>query len=181
MRLSRPFHLTLVLAATAIMVSCVESTAPEVPELAPAAQASPELLEALSPTLQRVGLLRCDPMPAVFVRERIGPEGGTIEIGEHTLRIPAGALDRRVTISAYAPRARVNRVEFAPHGLEFARPAVLTMSYANCDLLGSLLPKHIAYINDDLSIIHLLETLDNFRRRQVSARLDHFSEYAVAW
>jgi len=181
MHRSRPFHLMLMLAATAILVSCVESTAPEAPELAPVAQASPELLEALSPTLQRVGLLRCEPMPAVFVRQRIGPEGGTIEIGRHTLRIPAGALDQRVTISAYAPSARVNRVEFAPHGLEFARPAVLTMSYANCNTLGSLVPKRIAYIDEDLSILELLESLDNFRRREVSARLEHFSEYAVAW
>ena len=86
-----------------------------------------------------------------------------------------------MTITAYAPSSRNNRVEFAPHGLEFDRPASLTMSYANCDVLGSLLPKHIAYVNDRLRILYLLESVDNLLQQRVTGRLDHFSEYALAW
>lgn len=184
MRISRFFPAALLLVATSVLISCADAVAPEQPTEPAnlsAATANPDLLEALSPTLGRVGLLRCTPMPAVRVRQRVGPEGGTIDVGPHSLRIPRGALSERVTITAYAPSATVNRVEFGPHGLEFGRPAVLTMSYANCNLLGSLVPKHIAYIDEDLTILTLLETIDDFRRREVSARLDHFSEYAVAW
>ena len=66
-------------------------------------------------------------------------------------------------------------------GLRFVTPAVLSMSYSNCSLLGILLPKRIAYTDDNLNIISYLLSLDNLLSSRVTGKLNHFSEYAVAW
>jgi hypothetical protein len=130
---------------------------------------------------QLTGLLQCTPLPADSVSQLVGPDGGTIVVGPHSLVIPAGALADTVTITAVAPSDTVNRVHFEPTGLAFQQSASLNMSYANCNLLGLLLPKRIAYIDDGLNILYYLLSVDHFLTRSVSGRLDHFSEYAVAW
>jgi ethanolamine utilization microcompartment shell protein EutS len=182
MRPTRILSLAAIAAFAIIGVSCAE-TSPTAPTAATTAAPQGELLDllGLDQTVRSVGLLTCSPMPAASASAMIGPLGGSIRVGPHRLDVPAGALDRRILITAYAPSARVNRVEFGPHGLDFARPATLTMSYANCDLLGSLLPKRIAYIDSNLNILELLRSLDDAANRRVSARLEHFSEYAVSW
>lgn len=129
------------------------------------------------------GLLSCRPLPADSAQQVIGPRGGTIRVGPHTLTIPAGALSRNVTITAQAPSDSVNSVRLFPEGLTFARgkPATLTLSYSNCSLLGRLLPKRVAYTTDLLQILQLLPSLDDLLHQRVSAPLQHFSRYAVAW
>jgi hypothetical protein len=126
-------------------------------------------------------LLACPPQTEVRVQKNIGPQGGTIQIGPHTLVVPPEALSTTVTIAAVAPSDHVVSVRFAPEGLRFARPARLTLSYAHCPVLPRLLPKRIAYTNELLAILELLVSLDDLVRQRVSADLDHFSRYAVAW
>ena len=75
----------------------------------------------------------------------------------------------------------VNAVHFQPAGLQFRAPAALTMSYANCSLLGKLLPKRIAYTTDNLSILSYLLSLDNLFSKYVTGKLNHFSSYVIAW
>jgi hypothetical protein len=129
------------------------------------------------------GLLACTPLPAASASQAIGPQGGTITVGPHSLVVPPGALGATVVITASAPSGTVNSVQLYPQGLKFAvgKPAILTLSYANCSVLGSLLPKHIAYTTDLLQILQLLPSLDDLLGKKVSAPLEHFSRYAVAW
>lgn len=127
------------------------------------------------------GLLQCTPLPADSVTQTIGPDGGTLYVGAHSLTVPAGALDAPVSITAVAPSDTVNQVRFQPEGLQFQRPASLTMSYANCNLLGSLLPKQIAYTTDLLVILDYLPSIDSLLAQRVTGQLQHFSTYAVAW
>ncbi len=183
MKIARIYLGVALLAVTMAVTSCSDSpVAPQTaPEATPAPYTDAELLGLLQPTLSKVGLLTCKPLKADYASKRIGRDGGVIEVGPHRLVIPPRALKRTVTITAYMPSSRVNRVEFGPHGLEFERPASLTMSYANCDLLGRLLPKKIAYINDRLTILYLLQSVDNIFSKKVTGRVDHFSDYAVAW
>ncbi|HET8625388.1 MAG TPA: hypothetical protein VFM14_17645, partial [Gemmatimonadales bacterium] len=91
------------------------------------------------------GLLTCTPLPEARTEQTVGPAGGTILVGPHRLVIPAAALTSPVLITAEAPSDSVNSVRLLPHGLTFApgKPAKLTLSYANCSLLGQLLPKRI--------------------------------------
>lgn len=128
-----------------------------------------------------IGLLTCTPQPYDSTTQPIGPDGGVIAVGAHRLTIPPSALDADVAITAVAPSDTVNQVRFQPEGLQFRHPASLTMSYANCGLLGWLLPKRIAYVTDDLGILSYLLSLDNLFAKTVTGRLDHFSGYAVAW
>ena len=131
--------------------------------------------------LRPLGLLRCTPLPEARATRTIGRDGGVITVGPHTLWIPPGALDRNVTITAYAPSDDVNAIQFSPSGLEFDRSAWLTMSYANCNLLGKLLPKRIAYTDQRLNILYYLLSLDNIFAKRVTGRVDHFSDYVIAW
>jgi hypothetical protein len=85
-----------------------------------------------------------------------------------------------VTITAVAPADTIRRVSFQPEGLTFSTPAHLYLSYSGCSLLGSLLPKHVAYISGG-SILDLLPSLDDLTSQRVRGSVSHFSDYAVAW
>jgi hypothetical protein len=150
-------------------------------------EGAPTAVETPSQHLERnllqplLGLLSCTPLSADSVTQVIGPAGGTINVGPHSFTVPAGALDSAVAITAVAPSDVVNRVVFQPSGLTFQQPATLTMSYANCGVLASWLPKQIAYVDDLLNIRYFLLSIDNFQSQTVTGRVRHFSEYAVAW
>src|SRR5437016_948769 len=131
----------------------------------------------LAPT----GLLTCQPLPYDSATQTIGPEGGTIQIGAYSLVIPAGALAAPTMITAVVVSGPVNAVRFQPEGLQFEQTAYLTMSYANCDLLGSIAPKQIAYPTDALGILEYLLSADDLLAQRVTGELHHFSEYAIAW
>jgi len=127
-------------------------------------------------------LLKCSNLPYASSTKTIGAPGGTISAGPHTLVIPPGALLNPTTITMTAPTGLgVNAVKFQPEGLRFTVPAALTMSYANCSLLGKLLPKRIAYTDDNLNIISYLLSLDNLLSKYVTGKVNHFSDYVIAW
>ncbi len=127
------------------------------------------------------GLVACNRQSYDFEQKVIGPGGGTLRVNGHVLSIPAGALSRNVTISATAPSGYVASVDFEPEGLQFARPAKLTLDYSSCPLGRLQLFKHVAYTTDNYTIIDLLSSLDNILTMKVSTDLNHFSRYAVAW
>jgi hypothetical protein len=132
--------------------------------------------------LGATGLLKCSNLPAATSTATIGPLGGAISAGPHTLVIPPGALLAPTRITMSIPTGLgVNAVKFQPQGLRFNAPAVLTMSYANCSLLGKILPKRIAYTDDNLNILSYLISLDNLLSKFVTGKLNHFSDYVVAW
>jgi hypothetical protein len=170
----------LLIGASAALMSCGDPApvGPRTTSVAPQA----DLLGTVSSTLKNTGLLSCSPLPWAWAAKTIGPAGGVINVGVHTLTIPAGALSEPVTITAVAPSGTVNHVEFWPEGLQFQKSASLTMSYANCNLLGSLAPKRIAYTSTDLSkIFYYLLSIDDLLGKKVTGKVDHFSDYAVSW
>jgi len=157
-----------------VVVSCAEPTSPP-------PQAGLFDGDLFGDLTKRIGLLQCTPLPYDSVTQTIGPEGGTILVGPHSFTVPAGALDTAVTITAVTPSDTINRIQFQPEGLVFNGYTTLRMSYANCDLLGSLLPKRIAYVSADLTILDYLPSLDNVFSQTVRGKIQHFSEYALAW
>jgi len=134
---------------------------------------------AVGTVLNVTDLLVCSSQPYQVTRQTIGYEGGTIEVGTHTLVIPRGALKKQTTITAEQMPGRTNSLRFSPEGLQFETSASLTMSYKNC--LVVLLQKSIVYTDENLNILEVLRSLDLFGRRSVSAPIDHFSRYAVAY
>ena len=187
----RFFSFGLVLALLA-GVSC--TTGDTNPMEAPVAQPleQPSLLldgvvdgldDALGSTVSAVlsvtDLLVCSAQPYAVTKKTIGPEGGKIDVGSHSLVIPSGALSKQTTITAEQLTGQTNSVRFSPEGLRFEKPAALTMSYKNC--LVVLLPKRIVYTNENLKVLEVLWSLDLFNKRTVAAPIDHFSRYAVAF
>jgi hypothetical protein len=166
---------SLVSGAAALTISCGNPSPTE------DAAASAPRADLLGSPLGGMGLVGCSPLPYDSVTQTIGPAGGTIVVGPHHLTIPAGALSQSVTITAVAPSDTINLLQFKPQGLEFARPALLAMSYANCGLVTHVLPGHIAYTTDALQILELIPGLDLILSQQVEAPIHHFSHYAVAW
>ncbi|HET8713981.1 MAG TPA: hypothetical protein VFM23_09915 [Gemmatimonadales bacterium] len=126
-------------------------------------------------------LLKCAPLPSDSVTQLVGPEGGVIRVGPHTLTIPSGAVESTVSITAVTPVDTVNRIHFEPHGLSFERPVALRLSYANCEGPGLLLPKQVVYTTGALEILQASPSLDNLFARRVTGRITHFSDYAIAW
>jgi hypothetical protein len=134
---------------------------------------------ATSTLLAAVDLLTCSEQPYAKSAKVVGPEGGTITVGSHSLFIPRGALNRKVQIAAEQVRGSTNSVRFAPEGLRFARPAEVTLSYANCVQLP--LKKRVVYTDELLKILDLLPSKDAPKSRTVTGKIDHFSRYAVAY
>jgi hypothetical protein len=140
----------------------------------PAPQAS-----IISSLLSSVDLLTCRALPYASGSTSVGPEGGTVRVGKTSLVIPRGALASRVTIKAEQMSGTTNSVRFSPEGLRFARPAQLTMNYDNCLLV--LPTKRIVYTTEGLKVLEILKSLDLRLQRNVSASIEHFSRYAIAY
>jgi hypothetical protein len=176
-RSRRPLSLlaTLLLAAAAI-TSC----APDGPTAPAGALGSNAVAPSDAPALLS-GLLACNPQPYAITQQVVGPEGGTIRVGGHSLVIPSGALASPVLITAEAPSDYVASVRFQPEGLHFARKALLTLDYSSCPAGRLRLLKRIAYTDDYLNILSYLLSWDNLLLMRVSGSLEHFSRYAVAW
>jgi hypothetical protein len=174
MKAARLLVVALLVCALGLSSACDRTpTAPQ-----PAAPSS-DLIGSL---LGATGLLSCSNLPYASTTKTIGIAGGSLSVGPHTLLIPPGALLRPTTITMILPTGlHVNAVKFQPAGLQFLTPAVLKMSYANCSLLGKLLPKRIAYTTDNLQILYYLLSLDNLLSKYVTGKLNHFSDYAIAW
>lgn len=173
--------ITLVLFAATGLVSCagVDSpTAPSQPAVVATTQPNADLW-LVTPLLN--GLLGCSQQQYGFSSKVIGAAGGTIRVNGHVLVIPAGALSRNVLITAEAPRDNFASVRFGPEGLHFAKKAQLTLDYSFCPMGRLNLLKRVAYTSDNLNILSYLLSNDNILAMKVSAGLDHFSRYAVAW
>jgi hypothetical protein len=176
MKAARLVVIALLVGGLALAAACSDR-APTAPQ-APAPSAS-LLGSLLGPT----GLLKCSNLPYDSTTATIGRWGGSVSVGPHTLVIPPGALSNPTAITMVLPTnlGGVNAVQFKPAGLQFRTPAALTMSYANCSLLGNLLPKRIAYTTDNLQILSYLLSLDNLLSETVTGKVNHFSAYVIAW
>jgi hypothetical protein len=125
-------------------------------------------------------LLLCSPQTYAVTTQKIGPRGGVLRVGSHTLNIPGNAIAGTVLITAEQIPGSVNSIRFSPEGLRFQKPASLTMSYENCALV--LLQKKIVYTDEKLKILEVLKaSLDLFKKKTVTAPIDHFSRYVIAY
>jgi hypothetical protein len=127
-------------------------------------------------------ILVCDPIQYVATVKIVGPEGGDINFGPHTLRIPPGALARPTVITAEAPSALQVVSRFSPHGTRFqeGRHPTLELSYKHCR--GPLNREaRIAYVGLGGEILEWPPSEDVPDDALVRARIGHFSGYIVAY
>jgi hypothetical protein len=132
------------------------------------------------PTAPEVEFLRCEPRDYAADAAIIGPNGGTLHVGEHELVIPKGALDQEQLIVAEAPTTSLVDIRFSPEGLQFQKPAQLTLSYKGCvrptnsDFL-------VAYLSQQNKVLELPPSHDQRSDDAVEADIGHFSRYAIVW
>ena len=169
-------------ALAALVLVCLFSPSCSEAPTTPATDLHQQPQALIGSLVEPTGLLQCSALPYAVSTKTIGSEGGSISAGPHTLWIPPAALSKPTAITMTVPTGLgVNVVRFEPEGLEFERPVWLTISYTNCNLLGRVLPKRIAYADADLNVIEYLLSLDNLFAKRVTAKVDHFSDYVVAW
>jgi hypothetical protein len=181
---NRRFVTLGLIAALTLGAGCTSSESPVGPSAA-APTPAPELLlgglvgGTVGKVLSITDLLTCRALPYATTTRTVGRNGGVVTVGQYSLKIPAGALKNDVQIRAEQVSGKVNSVRFSPEGLKFASPATLTMGYQNCSLV--LLPKRIVYTSESLKVLSILKTLDLLGAKSVTAPIDHFSRYAVAY
>lgn len=176
LRSFRALFAALLLVVTAACSSEKAPTAAPAPELSLIGDLTSTVGNLLPPVK---GLLACNVTETRSSTQQIGRLGGTIRVGAHSLYIPENALSSTQTITATAPAGNVVEIEFQPHGLKFAKPTVLTMSYRDCSLIGSLLPR-IVYADENRNILETLLTVPNVFGQTVTAKTNHFSSYLLA-
>jgi hypothetical protein len=126
-------------------------------------------------------LLACAPQEYTAEAELIGPDGGSIKIGPHELKIPAGALDHEVVISAVAPVSTLVEVQLQPEGLHFQVPVKLKLNYSQCVQPPYWLKLFMVYLSDDGRVLEITASRDKKGLKTVVGYLEHFSRYAIAW
>lgn len=109
-----------------------------------------------------------------------GPHGGTLMFGGSMLIIPGGALHDTVTISATIMDTTTSRVELQPHGLQFAKPAGLSLGTTNCTLSNPSAPA-IVYLSPTGQILDTIDAVYDPHWHTVASPIDHFSGYAMGF
>lgn len=110
----------------------------------------------------------------------IGAAGGTITAGGVTLSVPEGALTKDVTITVEVPVGMPLLAEFAPHGLQFAKPATVSFGLGGVDTEG--LELEGAYFTG-FTVTGEIEVEETFELEIedgiASFDISHFSGYCV--
>lgn len=166
-RRTRLFSIVVgVLAATLIAACSDEATAPSTPAL------------AVAGTRQST-ITRCN-QPYGLTAAWIGPQGGRLKAGGHTLFVPTGALSVPTFITMETPSGNVGHVVFSPEGLTFNQtyPAHLVMSYQNC-LVPPDATQQVAYTTASLRILETQPSVTDPVNLTVDAKLFHFSDYVI--
>src|SRR6266850_2838565 len=165
---TRLLSLLLVLTVGLFALSCGTDSTPTGPAPTAATPAPSALLDGITGGLidgitRTVNglLLSCSPLPYAKDVETIGPYGGTLQAGPHTLVIPPGALSAGVVITMDAPVGTARSVRLMPEGLQFnpGTRAVLSLSYQNCRSLLPIFRKKVAYTDNLLNILQLLPSI----------------------
>lgn len=169
---------SLAVLALGTALACGDSASPTAPR--PVAEPSLSLggIETIVGGVLHLAV--CKPHQELWATATIGSSGGTITLADGTvLAVPAGALPSAVSITAHELSGNGMAVEFAPEGLHFAVPANFTVSYAQC-LVPPLLGARVVYVKGGL-ITEVEPSLSSLLRRSVTAKISHFSSYAVAF
>lgn len=150
-------------------------------------------LSLLDPPIEVSLLQRTTPLLHNFVASStIGPEGGTLRITNAGVSItfPAGAIASPTRITVTAIPGFAVAYLFQPHGLTFAKPAVITQ-----DLRGTRAPRDLAGLqqlegayftglDELLGLLAIIRetrpTLVDVNAQRVTWTVDHFSGYAVS-
>ncbi|HEY4320983.1 MAG TPA: hypothetical protein VGM77_07335 [Gemmatimonadales bacterium] len=110
----------------------------------------------------------------------VGPNGGSLSENGTSLVFPRFALLRTVHIVMIPRLGATASVQFYPEGLLF-NPLALPTLTINTDCIGNPPKPVIVYTNLLGVILQFLRSIVGPGGHAVSAKIAHFSRYAVAW
>lgn len=124
--------------------------------------------------------LACGVAGSWSVSQMIGPNGGVLRFGSSSLTIPQGALNTTVNISARVTLGQAVQIDFAPHGLQFAKAATIVANFSGCTMpAGNSI--NMYYTDDFGGILQSMPSANSTGSPVVTSLTDHFSGYIVAW
>lgn len=133
-------------------------------------------------------VLTCSMAKHEVASKKVGPKGGTIKVGHHSLTVPAGALTQDVTITATQVAGPTVEVQFQPHGLQFAKDTYLKLDFSRCQVPSPRPDMFVSYFSTDAAGLHVTEYLptawlgaDDEGKPALLGKLRHFSGYTVAY
>lgn len=118
----------------------------------------------------------------------IGPVGGVLEVGDHDLTVPAGAVPHPATFRMEVLEGYTIGVELLATDPEtgenvgekgFLRPVQLALSYANADIKHRHIDRLVIVRVHEDGTREVLPSRVDKESRQVTADLDHFSKYVL--
>lgn len=123
--------------------------------------------------------LECSRGSGQSATAEIGEAGGTVSVRGHSLTVPPGALNGRTPFTITEWESGYVGVEVGPHGMQFARNATLTLSYARCP--GSYRNLTIVHVREQgkETVQALPTTVDPQARTVTTQGLQHLSGYLV--
>jgi hypothetical protein len=90
--------------------------------------------------LRWIAKYKTPPAPAPVDHMMIGPEGGSLRVGDFEIIVPAGAVSRRVNFRILLPRdprqAQRAVASFGPH-MYFKKPVTIRLPAANTEVIGT--------------------------------------------
>jgi hypothetical protein len=119
--------------------------------------------------------LNCVPKELSEGSARIGPAGGILQIGNHRLIVPSGALTETVVISGTVPAGKPFEVDLQPHGLQFRKAAGLILDASSCTEVPT-----IVYIVDQFNLGPPIAAFYSNWWKAIACPIWHFSGYMIA-
>lgn len=174
-----------------LFVACATDS-PSAPRVAPTQAPSASLLGSLTGTLTSAkGAQRATPLASsISVSQTVGSLGGTLSIPQAgvTVVVPAGALAAPTLLTMTARSGSLIAYDFAPHGITFAQPLVLTqnLSGTNVSVLTAPLLQLGYYSDPSLltavggTVSELIGGTVNLLSWTFTSPIKHFSGYMIA-
>jgi hypothetical protein len=141
------------------------------------------LVLAGCPTSRDPQLLNCPNPTEVREVQQIGPDGGTLQIGDHRLDVPAGAVAQTVSFTGVLLADELLKVTIQADGADdfrFQSPATLTLSYARCPAPAE--PERLRIYKIDPRTNRVIQDVGGRaapQERTITAPLDGLSTYTA--
>jgi hypothetical protein len=130
-----------------------------------------------SPNGSAYGLVACHRGGQQQGTAVIGPDGGTLRVGNSAVVVPPGALAERTRMTAKVLDT-LAAIELEPHGLSFALPVDLTIDTRQCAVREDQHPV-LLYLDDHGEVLETIDGRLGDDAENFVARIIHFSVYAV--
>jgi hypothetical protein len=135
--------------------------------------------------LKEPSLLQCPVNATTSSTATVGPLGGSVDLGDTRIQIPAGALLSDATVTVTMPQSPFMEVDISVEGVPhfvFELPVIVTLSYARCSRNNiSTSPLSVWYIDSGTKeMLEPMGGIDNKLLRTITFTTGHLSGYAVA-